>query len=72
MPFSVYGRMLELVFLRIVVRHEKDDEKDEPIAVYCCPVESLGRGYRHLALHDAQLSQYLFSTLFVHVDVRDV
>lgn len=29
-------------------------------------------GYRHLPLHDAQLSQYLFSTLFIHADIRTV
>ena len=28
-------------------------------------------GFRHLPLHDAQLSQYLFSTLFVQVNIRD-
>lgn len=28
-------------------------------------------GYRHLPLHDAQLSQYLFSTLFVKIEVED-
>jgi phosphatidylinositol phospholipase C delta len=28
-------------------------------------------GYRHLPLHDAQLSQYLFSTLFVQINIRD-
>ena len=27
-------------------------------------------GYRHLPLHDAQMSQYLFSTLFVQIDVH--
>ncbi len=32
---------------------------------------SLSLGYRHLPLHDAQLSQYLFSTLFVKVQVSD-
>ena len=26
-------------------------------------------GYRHLPLHDSQLSQYLFSTLFVKMNV---
>ena len=28
-------------------------------------------GYRHLPLHDQQLSQYLFSTLFVNTRIRD-
>ena len=43
-----------------------------PLAVYCVPLGSMQMGYRHLPLHDAQLSQYLFSTLFVHVGVRYV
>lgn len=29
-------------------------------------------GYRHLPLHDAQLSQYLFSTLFVKLEILDI
>lgn len=28
-------------------------------------------GYRHLPLHDSHLSQYLYSTLFVVIDVAD-
>jgi phosphatidylinositol phospholipase C, delta len=28
-------------------------------------------GYRHLPLHDTQLSQYLFSTLFVRISITD-
>ena len=28
-------------------------------------------GYRHLPLHDSQLTQHLFSTLFVKIDIRD-
>ena len=31
--------------------------------------ESFFVGYRHLPLHDSQLSQYLFSTLFVKMNV---
>jgi phosphatidylinositol phospholipase C delta len=29
-------------------------------------------GFRHLPLHDAQLCQYLFSTLFVYINIRDI
>jgi len=29
-------------------------------------------GYRYLPLHDTQRKQYLFSTLFVRIDVRDI
>jgi phosphatidylinositol phospholipase C, delta len=63
--------MHELVFVRFVVRDESGSD-EEPLAVYCCPVACLGRGYRHLALHDNQLSQYLFSTLFVKIEVKDL
>jgi phosphatidylinositol phospholipase C delta len=31
----------------------------------------LTAGFRHLPLHDAQASQYLFSTLFVDINIRD-
>lgn len=35
------------------------------------PLTSPPIGFRHIPLHDAQLSQHLFSTLFVNVNVRD-
>ncbi|KAL5497818.1 hypothetical protein ACEPAH_2749 [Sanghuangporus vaninii] len=72
LPFDCVGEMLDLIFLRVAVRDERTDASDEPLAVYCVSLGSLKQGYRHLPLHDAQLSQYLFSTLFVHVNVRDV
>ena len=31
----------------------------------------LQTGFRHLPLHDEQMSQYLFSTLFVRIGLRD-
>ena len=69
LPFDLVGDMRELVFVRFAVRQEEGD--DEPLAVYCVSLGSLNVGYRHLPLHDAQLSQYLFSTLFVRIDVQD-
>ncbi|OCB89387.1 PLC-like phosphodiesterase [Sanghuangporus baumii] len=72
LPFDCVGEMFDLIFLRVAVRDERNDASDEPLAVYCVSLGSLKQGYRHLPLHDAQLSQYLFSTLFVHVNVRDV
>ncbi|KAG6808064.1 hypothetical protein H0H93_000625, partial [Arthromyces matolae] len=80
LPFDVVGgkEMLDLVFLEILVLEDDYDEKDdEPIAVYCTPLSCIEKGYepvlgyRHLPLHDSQLSQYLFSTLFVQVQIRD-
>ncbi|KAJ2917966.1 hypothetical protein MD484_g2466, partial [Candolleomyces efflorescens] len=68
-PFNCVGDMLDLVFVRFVVRRQEDKEGDEPLAIYCASLGSLGRGYRHLPLHDSQLSQYLFSTLFVRINL---
>ncbi|CUA72788.1 phospholipase C, delta 4 [Rhizoctonia solani] len=67
-PFTCIADMWDLVFLRLAVMNDDDD--DEPLAVYCSPLGSLRKGYRHLPLHDLQFSQYLFSTLFVHVSLR--
>lgn len=42
-PFTCVGDMMELIFVRFVVRQgEKDD--DEPLAVYCASLGSLGHG----------------------------
>ncbi|CAE6483019.1 unnamed protein product [Rhizoctonia solani] len=69
-PFTCVADMWDLIFLRLAVMDDGDD--DEPLAVYCSPLGSLRKGYRHLPLHDLQFSQYLFSTLFVHVSLRAV
>ncbi|KAJ7802523.1 PLC-like phosphodiesterase [Mycena olivaceomarginata] len=63
-PFSCVGDMLDLQ------DGSKDD--DEPLAVYCTSLACLQQGYRHLPLHDTQLSQYMFSTLFVRIGLRDL
>ncbi|KAG8724218.1 Phospholipase C, partial [Ceratobasidium sp. 423] len=67
-PFTCVADMWDLIFLRLAVMD--DGEDDEPLAVYCSPLGSLRKGYRHLPLHDLQFSQYLFSTLFVHISLR--
>jgi phosphatidylinositol phospholipase C, delta len=42
-PFDCVGGMLDLVFVRFIVRQEdKDDE--EPLAVYCTSLASLNQG----------------------------
>ncbi|KAG9019365.1 Phospholipase C [Tulasnella sp. 427] len=69
-PFDLVGGMKDLVFVRFEVR-DKGDDSDHPIGVYVTSLGSLKLGYRHLPLHDQQMSQYLFSTLFVKVGVRD-
>lgn len=40
------------------------------LATYMISLGSLEQGYRHVPLYDAQLSQYLFSTLFVKTEMR--
>ncbi|KAJ3834610.1 hypothetical protein F5878DRAFT_568314 [Lentinula raphanica] len=67
-PFTSVGDMEDLIFVRFAVRHsEKEDV--EPLAQFCTSLGSIQRGYRHLPLHDSQMSQYLFSTLFVRIDI---
>ncbi|KAJ3524795.1 hypothetical protein NM688_g8501 [Phlebia brevispora] len=67
-PFDCVGGMLDLVFVKFAVKQEGVDE--ESLGVYCTSLANLAHGYRHLPLHDAQLSQYLFSTLFVKTSIR--
>ncbi|KAJ7450824.1 1-phosphatidylinositol-4,5-bisphosphate phosphodiesterase 1 [Mycena latifolia] len=71
-PFSCVGDMMDLIFVRFTVRQDGSKDDDEPLAVYCVPLACLQHGYRHLPLHDTQLSQYMFSTLFVKIAVRDL
>lgn len=42
----------------------------ESVAAYSVSVGALQQGYRHLPLYDHQLSQFLFSTLFVRSRLR--
>ncbi|KAK0443966.1 PLC-like phosphodiesterase [Desarmillaria tabescens] len=70
-PFECVGEMKELIFVRFAVK-QGGQEDGEPLAVFCASLGSLQLGYRHLPLHDAQMSQYLFSTLFVRIGVLDV
>jgi len=40
------------------------------LATHMISLGSLAKGYRHVPLYDAQLSQYLFSTLFIKTDMH--
>ncbi|KAF8876845.1 1-phosphatidylinositol-4,5-bisphosphate phosphodiesterase 1 [Infundibulicybe gibba] len=71
LPYDCVGGMTELIFVKFAVRQDGKDG-DDPLAVYCIPLSCLEHGYRHLPLHDTQLSQHLFSTLFVQISLRDV
>jgi phosphatidylinositol phospholipase C delta len=70
LPFDCVGNMKDMIFVRFTVKAEKMDNT-KSIAVYCVSLGSLEQGYRHLPLHDQQMSQFLFSTLFVHISIRD-
>ncbi|KAG8866054.1 Phospholipase C [Serendipita sp. 405] len=72
LPFDVSGEMLDLVFIRFAVYTEGDNEDATPLAMYCISLGTLNQGYRHLPLHDQQMSQYLFASLFVKLDLREV
>lgn len=86
LKFDCAGDMMDLIFVRFLVKQEAKDT-DEPLAVYCTSLGSLQQGeypavhivtdltflgYRHLPLHDSQMSQYLFSTLFVRINIKIV
>ncbi len=86
-PFDCVGGMKELIFVRFVVRQggQEDEEPlavfcaslgslQHGMFLVMCIGSRLSlsfSGYRHLPLHDSQMSQYLFSTLFVRVGVSD-
>ncbi|KAL4261944.1 Phosphoinositide phospholipase C [Pleurotus pulmonarius] len=73
LPFDCVGDMKELIFLRFAVKQEgKGGDDDEVLAVFCASLGSLQQGYRHIPLHDVQLSQFLFATLFVRIEIQDV
>ncbi|KIK61621.1 hypothetical protein GYMLUDRAFT_42638 [Collybiopsis luxurians FD-317 M1] len=75
-PFDCVGGMTDLIFVKFAIKQErkklKDEEDEDPIALFCCSLGSLEHGFRYLPLHDSQMSPHLFSTLFVEVKVRDV
>ncbi|THV06769.1 hypothetical protein K435DRAFT_825840 [Dendrothele bispora CBS 962.96] len=68
LPFTCVEGMEELVFVTFSIKQE-DKEDEDPLAMFCASLGCLQHGYRHLPLHDAQMAQYLFSTLFVRIDI---
>ncbi|KAJ8085018.1 hypothetical protein PM082_003795 [Marasmius tenuissimus] len=73
-PFNCIGEaqggMKDLIFVKFAVRTQsRGDREEEPLAVFCASLGTLRSGYRHLPLYDAQMSQYLYSTLFVRIGV---
>ena len=79
---------MDLIFVRFTVKQEdKEDVEplavycsslgslEQGKHVFFVPVGAYSwmlAGFRHLPLHDSQLLQYLFSTLFVQIGIRDV
>lgn len=64
-----------------IMADDKDDDGDQSmstsdedeldcLATHMISIGSLGKGYRHVPLYDAQLSQYLYSTLFVKTEMK--
>lgn len=86
LEFEVAGDMLDLVFVQFIVRDEMDNDEGHSLSMYCIPMGCLKQGmhsallrtifadvsigYRHLPLHDQQMTAYLFATLFVHIDLQ--
>ncbi|KAL0568203.1 hypothetical protein V5O48_013787 [Marasmius crinis-equi] len=73
-PFECIGEpqggMKELIFVKFAVKTQsRGDREEDPLAVFCTSLGCLRSGYRHLPLYDAQMSQYLYSTLFVRIGV---
>ncbi|GAW02386.1 PLC-like phosphodiesterase [Lentinula edodes] len=67
-PFTCVGDMKDLIYVNFAVRHTEREDV-EPLAQFFASLGCLQHGYRHLPLHDSQMSQYLFSTLFVRIDI---
>jgi len=72
LPFEVVGDMKELVFVKIAVKNETSGTADSTCGVWCASLGAISEGYRHIPLNDAQLCQYMFSTLFVKIDIEDM
>ncbi|KAK7203441.1 PLC-like phosphodiesterase [Myxozyma melibiosi] len=67
MSVDVSGPLFELAFVRFQV-YSTDGSV---FAVFCGRLVNLQHGYRHVPLFDMQGEQFLFSTLFVRISVRD-
>ncbi|PWW73113.1 hypothetical protein C7212DRAFT_359488 [Tuber magnatum] len=74
MVFKVTTRFEELVFVRFSVYNADDGDSSDRtlIATYTVKLLSLQQGYRHLPLYDLQGEQFLFSMIFVKINVSSV
>jgi len=85
LPFDCVGDIKDLVFVKFAVREGGQDNDEplaqyitplsclrQGVFLFFCetnPSDLLLSGYRHIPLHDSQLSYFLFSTLFIHTEV---
>lgn len=65
LEFQMYPELLDLVFLRIEVKHQPSIGDDLVVAQFCCSLSALQPGYRHLPMYDRQMTQFLHSSIFV-------
>lgn len=69
LTFSVETRFESLVFLRFVVYNDDGNGDRTLKASYCLKLVNAAQGFRHLPLYDTGGEQFLFSSLFVKIDV---
>ncbi|KAH3673707.1 hypothetical protein WICMUC_003523 [Wickerhamomyces mucosus] len=57
----------DLNFLRFLIKSD-----NSPFATNCFNLTSLRKGYRHIPLYDMNGEEYIFSTLFIHVEYEEI
>ncbi|KAJ6256588.1 1-phosphatidylinositol 4,5-bisphosphate phosphodiesterase [Drechslerella dactyloides] len=72
LTFGVETRFEGLVFLRFVVYNDDGNGDKTVKASYCLKLVNAAQGYRHLPLYDMGGEQFLFSSLFVKIDIEPV
>ncbi|EGX52559.1 hypothetical protein AOL_s00007g547 [Orbilia oligospora ATCC 24927] len=72
LTFSVETRFESLVFLRFVVYNDDGNGDRTLKASYCLKLVNAAQGFRHLPLYDTGGEQFLFSSLFVKIDVEPI
>ncbi|EPS40773.1 hypothetical protein H072_5340 [Dactylellina haptotyla CBS 200.50] len=72
LTFAVETRFESLVFIRFVVYNDDGNGDRTFKASYCLKLANAAQGYRHLPLYDVGGEQFLFSSLFVKIDIEPV
>lgn len=63
-----YTNKESMVFLRFLVKCNTPDKSDVLLGIYCCKLDYLKQGYRHLPIYDLQGEEYIYSSLFFHIN----